>query len=455
MSVRQMSIAVFIVAVLQAVSNMAVLADPPVGPARRATLTLDQIRKGIAQSRDKLRSLLVEYRATGYSKKGDESTPAVFYCVVAARGPYRFADSAHARNREDWENQEGRNQVYYTGKTLDVFYPYQRIYETSEQNAKLEFAWKVKDELYLNCLGWWPPDDPTPPRLLIEGRPHYLHDILVPRDQRVLTPPTVARVWGAFAVPSLSAAVAGIANVELKARIELPDFQVLAAQEQVDGSWCHVIEQPGGARLWIDPEIGFGVRRREVYVGRPLTLASRYELSDFRERSGVWIPWKVSRTQFLTDLRTGAANALILHTAATVVRVEVNETPEAFFRFEPPAGTLVKNRDTGKNHQIPGGLSLLDSVIETTAARAPVTKGTPVALTASQKWEMYGAFLTMLVVLVLNGWVLWHLGRGRRRSSTTIPADVSRPSVAGRSHPDGSLHSVQVGTGPSVADRTP
>src|SRR5262249_26107052 len=204
--------------------------DPPES-GRRATLTLDQIREGIARSRERLRSLRVEYGVSGYAKDGDRAQePVVFYGVVAARGLCRFSDTAHARDQDGWQKNLERNVIFFTGKTLAVFYPGQLWYETSRKNAQSTHALQVKCEFLPDCLGWWPPDAPSPaPR--IDDRPCFLHDLL--------------------AAPRPAPAPASPARGPVAARPRLSDFRVLPLQEQVDGAWCHVIDDPGHDRLWV------------------------------------------------------------------------------------------------------------------------------------------------------------------------------------------------------------
>jgi hypothetical protein len=450
---------VFAVALLTGVLGQSALADPAPSPAALpqtglpATLTLEQIREGFARAREELRSLLVEYQTSGSSTQDGKTSPVDLYGIVAARGLYRFVDYAHAGNRQEWETSRQRTRVIYTGKTLDVFFTSQRIYETSVKNAQSESTLKVKNDFVLDCLGWWPPDDPTPVPLIQGVRPFYLHAILSPQGQRAFTPPTIAGILGAVSAPSLPTVAGTLADVALKERrFALPDFRVLPRQEQVDGAWCHVLDQPGCDRLWIDPKVGFRARRRELYSGTSPDLVARYELSDFRECSGVWIPWTFSRTQIFPNQRTGAPNGLRLQADATVVRAEVNQTPEEFFHFQPPPGTLVRNRDTTEITQVPGGRDLLDSEIET--VRRPVAQGTLDLRTAAQKWETSGAFLAVFLAVGLTGWVVWIVWRGRREPTGSVAAAPVAQAPERKPTPNGQ-GPVQVEVGPSPLGRTP
>jgi hypothetical protein len=399
MCVRRIERTALVMALFLLGTDATAAGQDPTPSAPRATLTLDQIRDGVARSQRQLRSLWVEYSATGYTKDGERAPePLIFYAVVAARGVYRFSDTAHSRNRDGWQTNLERNVIFFTGKTLDVFYPAQLWFETSRKNAQSAHALKIKGEFFLDCLGWWPPDDLTvAPR--VDGRPYFLHDVLTRPSYGVLSPAVVA---------------GGLAAVREK--LEPPEFRVLPVQEQVDGAWCHVIDQPGHNRMWIDPAVGFGVRRRERYEGAPTTLSARCELSDFRETSGVWFPWKVRRTVYRASARTRAANSLERYAEGVVVKAEENQTSEEFFHFQPPAGTLIQDRDTGNTTQVPGGLSFLDGVIKRTAER---TGGAAKTLSARfavpDGWEEWAALLAVSILVIVNLWLVWRLSSWTRQ----------------------------------------
>jgi hypothetical protein len=388
-------------------------------------LTLDELRNGVARSREKLRSLRVEYSASGYAKDGDREPERIdFYGVVAARGVCRFSDTAHARDRDGWQRNLERNMIFFTGKTLDVFCPSQMWYETSRNNAQSDHTLKVKREMFLDTLGWWPPDDATPaPRK--DDRPCFLHDLLA--RPGVVPPP---------APPSRGPHAA-------RERPRPADFRLLPAQQQVDGAWCHVVDDPGHDRLWIDPAVGFGVRRRERYAGDPPALVGRYELSDFRQTAGVWFPWKVRQTVHTASPRTGAPNALERHVEADVVEPELNEVSEDFFVFQPPAGTLVQDRDTGVTTQVPGGLPFLDSVIRRTADETAARNTPSPRFAGPEGWEEWVPLLAVIALVVVNVGLVGRMWRGSRQgppaasAATAARSDEAPALQNGRPVPEG------------------
>jgi hypothetical protein len=227
-------------------------------------------------------------------------------------------------------------------------------------------------------------------------------------------------------------------------------------QEEVDGAWCHVIDDPGRDRLWIDPAAGYAVRRRERYAGDPPALVWRCELSDLRETAGVWFPWKARQTVRSASPRTGAPNALERHVEADVVEAELNQTSEEFFVFRPPAGTLVQDRDTGATTQVPGGLAFLDGVVQRTAEqRGGTMQTTSPRLAAPEAWQEWAAVLAVFALVVVNLALVVRMWRGTSHSQKR-PAEAGTrgrsdaPPQNGRPVPDGAVASDSSG-GAAVA----
>jgi hypothetical protein len=194
-----------------------------------------------------------------------------------------------------------------------------------------------------------------------------------------------------------------------------------------------VVECPGKDRIWLDASAALKMRKRELYAGNPEgkspnnppAASVRYELSDHREVTpGGWLPWRCRRTAFALDPATGAP--MVLTEAWTNVReAEANRVPDDTFRFTPPPGTLIQNRDTLEVTRVPGGLSFLDEVIDSTRANLPAAEA-PSGRTAGA-WKM-----SLLIGLngLMAGLVVWQLYRVTR-SGLRIrpPAEIrSRPA---------------------------
>jgi hypothetical protein len=299
-----------------------------------ATHDLPAIREGIRQARLRLRDLLVEYLFNYRLLNGQLST-STSRTVLATRGPLRYIRLTHFDDRMPEELDITENEAFFTGKTYDVFYRRSRYYETLKENPERSRSGPLRGDLFLESLGWWPPEDTTRPP---QGQhPFYLHQAL-----------------------------------------DEPGYVVLPFQEEHGGALCHVVERPGVDRLWIDPEIGFALRGRLLFTGQSPRLVTRYELSDFRQAGpGIWVPWRLQRVAYKGVAQQGGEGPQVQHDdLCSVVRVQVNDVPEELFRFTPLPGTLIQDRDANKTWQVPGGLSFLDEV----------------AAIARRRLDVYGAY---------------------------------------------------------------
>jgi hypothetical protein len=302
------------------------------GSARAATATLDRIRAAVDQSRRRLRSIEVEFLARGLEPTTGAPEGATLRRVVAARGTSRYVASVHTAAGLPERLDVDGNLVVYDGrsKVLTDFRPRLSYGEVFRRDAGL-FAWKVQGEFFFECTAWRPPDDDSkPPEVEIA---FLLHEALAD-----------------------------------------PQCRVLPRQERVDGAWCHVVERPGVDKLWLDPAIGFALRRRHWLHGQHAAPPIDYELSDYREVAPkVWVPWRLRRVTYKPrPHKPGGPLSVDSVAEVALLRAEVNRVPEGRFRVDLPPGTLVWDGDAKSYEQVPGGLPLLDAIIALAEARAEV-----------------------------------------------------------------------------------
>jgi hypothetical protein len=303
----------------------------------------------------------MEMVIAGQNPEARGSQASRIHLTVAARGPMRYCLISHSDAFFPEDLDWNENAVYFTGETLDVYYPSLGYYETSRKNAHTPYAWKVKSAFLWECLGWWPPDDDS--KIPDQGRTFFLHTALAQKG-----------------------------------------YGVLPRQELVDGVWCHVVELPGVDKLWLDPARGFALLRRERFTGTPPVPTFRYELSDYREVApAVWLPYKLRRVIFAAHKSGETSPRIQMDATGTVVDAEVNQVPEDFFQFTPPPGTLVQDRDTRQMTQIPGGLAILDAITDKALARLTLAAShRPGAVSVSAPaWQGYawGGVILALVAL--------------------------------------------------------
>jgi hypothetical protein len=119
-------------------------------------------------------------------------------------------------------------------------------------------------------------------------------------------------------------------------------FAVAPRTEAIDGSECVVIEAIGEQKLWLDPQKGYAVRKREFYKdgNHTRTIYCR-ELVEVTP--ALWLPRQVS----LFDLAPKLASAeyrgkALLQTDIRVRQLEANRKDhEALFRLKIPPGIQV------------------------------------------------------------------------------------------------------------------
>ncbi len=294
--------------------------DAPDAPPPR--LSLGQIRNIVSISHDRLRDLMVEYTARDSTKGSPERGTPVNRRIVQTSGASRFVSSIHSGEGFEENLDINYNIIFYNGKLILEYYPHFFFAKRLEGGAG-RYAFKLKHEFLLECLGWCPPGDATE----------------VPAG--VAVPYPLPRV--------------------------LSDTRCRIARdlERVGGSWCYVIERPPVDRIWLDPSVGFAMRRRE-WRPEGFPTATTYELSDYREAlPEVWLPWKIRRSAI--DPHSGSSDR---STSVEVRRIEVNADVDAGrFELAPGPGTLVYDADANRYSQVKGGLHRLDEILRLAEGR--------------------------------------------------------------------------------------
>jgi hypothetical protein len=348
--------------------------------------SLAQIREGVARSRAGLRSLLVEYVSDGQAQEDDRSTIAFSRHTIAALGPLRLTDNIHWTTKVPPELDLNHHKVYFTGESLNVYYPLLGYYETSHQNARKVYAQKARSPFYFECLAWWPPDDTTEP-IRVGKRPFVLHETLAQDGLRVRP-----------------------------------------RREHVDGAWCDVVTLAAEDTMWFDPATNYALRRREGRSAQGGVLEAVFTLSDYREQApGVWIPWEARRVLYdVTRAGPDGDPPIFSDAHGRVVRVAINDLPKELFEFEPPAGLLIHDEDTNGIKQIPGGLSFLEQTIDTARQISAITRLH--APETSSSWVGFVLLTIIGALALLDLYGLWHLFKDLRDGSSRNLRRSSQPA---------------------------
>lgn len=247
---------------------------------RPATLSLKQVVAGVEGSLGRIESMRVTYHRSAVGVEGERNGPWPFNRIdFAFKGQKRYLD--HTRTESD--GYLFRQIAAYDGEaTRDIFGTAGGAYNRG-RTAPVELDFYT---MYL---------------FLPIAKPPGLESFHLDTTDR----------W-------------------LPHALYRPGWRVLERQEQVDGAWCHVLELPKKQRLWIDPNVGFAVRKREFYreaAGAP--VARRYTAGDFVEGAErVWLPKRVVYEGFLAP---PAQEKIGYRDEINVSSVEVNNVPDSLF----------------------------------------------------------------------------------------------------------------------------
>jgi len=146
--------------------------------------------------------------------------------------------------------------------------------------------------------------------------------------------------------------------------------------ESFDGRPCVVLKKSGEETLWLDPQMNYAVRKREVlYVGSGL-LRARLRNSDFVQISpGLWLPRNCDLDYCAPPgAPEGIKGIPLLRSSLRVRRLSVNDVPDSRFVIHVNPGTLVADSTVerlshGKPvttlvYSLPADQNELDRVIE-------------------------------------------------------------------------------------------
>jgi hypothetical protein len=302
------------------------------GPA--ATQSAAQLRAGLLQRHRSIRSFYVEYRCYDYPVEEGFPPETYVHRIVAAKAPYYyFHHNSHGYKDVDWRDDYLQQTTYVTGTAYSTQYSIERRYSTAPCKPNDPLPGSMPFELFLGATGLWPMDDRPPSKF--EGEPYMLCEI------------------------SASDAYS----------------RVRPNQELCEGHWCHVLERPGYASLWIAPELGFAVTAREEYNRANGAAIERLELLGHREvRPGIWMPTRIRNMQYDHNSSTPSGRLRKTNDATMQLDVvRVNDVETALFEYSPPPGAYrLEPRPRGQT--VPGGQDLIEELARWTTKKLQASR---------------------------------------------------------------------------------
>ncbi|HZU34634.1 MAG TPA: hypothetical protein VFA18_01925, partial [Gemmataceae bacterium] len=162
---------------------------------------------------------------------------------------------------------------------------------------------------------------------------------------------------------------------KLPEAFQLGRYRAKATMELMDGAQCTVLEWPGHDKLWLDPQIGFAVRCRELRDPASQLLVERRRNFDFAEAApGIWLPHLCWRDRCGPPLAPPPyAGKPLVRDVYSVNRLLLNNVPDDLFTLRIDPGRVVidftavpnkKNKDDGLVYIMPADASRLDQTIQ-------------------------------------------------------------------------------------------
>jgi hypothetical protein len=199
-----------------------------------------------------------------------------------------------------------------------------------------------------------------------------------------------------------------------------PPYRVLPKQERIDGHWCHVLELPRRDKIWVDPQLGCAIRKRERYTedkGNPLLFQSNRDSQFVEGAPGIQVP-----TQFTCAYFAGSADPpeyferQYLELTVSVKSVAVNQVTDADFYLPVGPGTIIV--DEKGSYQIEGDKTILLNQLAD-AAKVRLGGDTP---PRRKGWYW---ILVIFLALTAAGSMAWRAWRTRSAPTQPPPSRAS------------------------------
>jgi hypothetical protein len=335
-----------------------------------AVLSAEQLKARILEDQRKIHSFYVEYQTERGAYPEPQNPPGSYlHRVVAAKAPDRmYYVNAHGFDGLDWRDDPNHKHWYITPQGWFGASPVNRTYTTGwPLGEHEELPGEIAQDFFFFATGLWVYDQHQPPRL--DGRPIVLREVATSPAYRTVRP----------------------------------------RQELVDGRWCHVLENEGVERLWIDIEHGCALLARETNYGTPPALAQRLESGGHREVApGVWLPSRMRNIQYYWRARTEAGRKRqVLNTLNLVLEARANDVDDGLFEFRQPPGALDVSRPTDPVQTQPGGL---DDYVEHLAGWIQSHK--QVMPPAFKVGDYLAGLPALALIVAFELWLYWRRNRG-------------------------------------------
>jgi hypothetical protein len=293
------------------------------------------VRESHSQQCRRIESIEIELQSVHWLRGMQDGDAKSLRQRFAARANFRFSDLSHIQPGLEWSEDPFRTRTILLPGELETYWVTQRVCERSQKDADIASNLKLGDSvyhMYLMSAGWSPPDE--------------------------------------SAFPIHANAIAALLGRN--------DISVSNTREAVDGRPCVVVNSENGVwrqSAWIDVDRGSMPVRRYI-SSQERDLHWVYENSDFREVApGIWFPFATRHVKHCardSEVIPKSRSDILVDMSVKLLDMKVNVLSDDLSSCPLLPGTIIREKDTGTETRIAGGLELLDQVVD--AARNGLVK---------------------------------------------------------------------------------
>jgi hypothetical protein len=301
--------------------------SPAAAETRPANVSTARVLKGLEDLNNAVRAWCIEYEGTapGLPFYAHKTLAARFPdgCLYrGAKGPVDVEKPRDGVANTSWRDHPFQDWMLVTSARSCWGRSWNREFSDLTLARDAPLPAKMQGEVLFLALGWWTfPERPSP--RLAGDIPRSIPDII--RSKR---------------------------------------YAIAAQQELRDGVWCHVLEDPGRDRIWIDCARPFAIVAREIADIATGAKIVQVEMSGHREdKPGIWVPRAIHQIQFNYRAPTPEGwRERLIDSRLRILDVRLNEdVDEGLFQLGPPPPGALWHFPAGRYEQVkPGGFDHMD-----------------------------------------------------------------------------------------------
>ena len=268
------------------------------------TETVESLKRIILETTQRIESLHVCCLGE-YAHRPLADANAFYRVALSAKAPYFFYyDSAHGHDSMNWQLDPYRQRAYVQKEQVYNEYPLDRMFFRQALKPQDPLPGSLQTAFFFLATGHWPMIEREAPRH--SDLPYVLREVALSKQT----------------------------HLHLREKLE-----------QVDGRWCHVLEEPGVDSLWIDAARAGCLVQREILDSQTGHRLQRYRLLDQEEFADqIWMPRIIENTVFRSNDRSKNSHSKEEITSRTrIVECTVNQVQDTAFDYRIPPGTLEFN----------------------------------------------------------------------------------------------------------------